>query len=173
MKNYWKKILMTIGIVGSLSLLAVPIVSCSTNFNGTVITINQNGFSITHLTNISSDETYKLSTNSSNVPITNLPNDTKTVNLRPTITYNKDKTVPCVISLITQNGSIDAISRISWNSTTKSWDVFNSNGLVFSKVDLINKSTTFEFSLSLVNPPANTFENTEYYFSLNLINLVV
>ena len=171
MKNYWKKILMTIGIVGSVSLLAVPIVSCSTNFNGTVITINSNGFSITHLTNITSDETYKLSTSSTNVPITNLPNDTKTVNFRPEITYNKDKSISCVISLITQNGSIDAISRILWNSTNQTWDVYSENQLVFSKVNLINKSTTFEFSLSLVNPPPNTFQHTQYYFSLNLINL--
>lgn len=161
---------MTIGVVGGLSLLAIPIVSCSTNFNGTVVTINNNGISITKLQDLTSDNSYKLGTSSTNPPITQITNKTNTLNFPPSITYNKDKTCPCIISLITENETFNAISCVKWNKSTKSWDVYSNNKLLWSQVNE-SGTTKFTFNLVLVNPPSNTFKKTSYYFCVELNNL--
>ena len=170
MKNYWKKIFIAIGGVGGLSLLAIPIVSCSTNFNGTVVTINNNGISITKLQDLTSDNSYKLGTSSTNPPLTKITKGTNTLNFPPSITYNKDKKCPCIISLVTENQTFNAISCVKWNNTTKSWDVYSNNTKVWSQVNE-SGSTKFTFNLVLVNPPSNTFKKTSYYFCVELNNL--
>ena len=101
--------LLSIGLVGCV---VGCITSCTTNINGTVITTNNDGISITHEQTLTQAGQYKLSTNSSSAPITKITTGTNTLNLPSSVAYNKDKTVPCVITLITENQTFDAISRI-------------------------------------------------------------
>ena len=145
-------------------------VGCTTNINGTVITTNNNGISITHEQTLSEAGPYKLSTTISGVQTTTINNKTNTLNLPSSVKYNNDKTCPCIISLITENQTFNAISCVKWNNTTKSWDVYSNNKVLWSQVNE-SGTTKFTFNLSLVDAPANTFTNTSYYFCVELDNL--
>lgn len=158
--------LLSIGLIGCV---VGCITSCTTNINGTVITTNNNGISITHEQTLSTAGQYKLSTTSSNAPVTKIAKGTNTLNLPSSVAYNSDKSVQCVITLVTENQTFDAISRIQWNSASKTWEVV-ADGKVVWIVCNESGTTNFLFNLSLVSVPANTFAHTNYYFVVSLQN---
>lgn len=163
------KILSGLLCIGLVGCIVGCITACTTNINGTVISTNNNGISITHEQTLSTAGQFKLSTNSSSAPITNITKGTNTLNLPSSVSYNKQKSVQCVITLITENQPFDAISRIQWNSTTKTWEVIGNGKVVWTQCNE-SGTTKFLFNLSLIAVPTNTFAHTSYYFVVSLQN---
>lgn len=148
-------------------------VGCTSKFNNTTITVNNNGISIhtaEPLTKFNiGTQSIPLSTSSSNLEGTTITNNNNTLNFPSQITYKANKSFPCIISLLTENGTFNAITSVKWNNATKSWDVYSEKGVVWSQVNEAG-TTSFLFNLSLI-APTNTFTTNSYYFRVTLKNL--